>query len=527
MASIDDRIRSWAPDHWETGAYLQARDTARAKGVSGVAIMPDAHRGSGACIGTVVATEGTIIPAAVGVDLGCFVGSTTVPLASGEEASLFDMAESGDTYWVYSVAEDGNVETAQARSRKTRHSSDLVEVVVSTIVGGERSVVCTPDHEFLVRGGSSAAAEDLTEGAELCGLYRTPGSVVSVRAIPDKEDVYCLTVPDYSNFALSAGVFVHNCGMSAIRTDMTSSQLPDNLDAVLSAFETAVPAKHHQNNRSKGARRKDALKWMRAEPAPSGRGNMDRAAAQMGTLGGGNHFLELSEDTSGRIWVVLHSGSRGIGHNLATQHIKIAKEIDRRGELSALTEGTSEFDEYIGDMLWAQKYAYVNREVMLHAAVGGFLKAVGRADVGRLSEVIEDEIRCHHNYAETEQHEGKDMWITRKGAIRTQVGDRGIIPGSMGTATYIVEGLGNPLSYNSSSHGAGRRMSRTEAKKRFSARDLSEDMAGRTWLADGAHKLVDEIPGAYKDIEDVMAAQTDLCKVSEKLEALVNYKGLI
>jgi RNA-splicing ligase RtcB len=222
---------------------------------------------------------------------------------------------------------------------------------------------------------------------------------------------------------------------------------------------------------------------------------------------------------------VLHSGSRGIGHQLAQSHIARAKSVAKRLEiqledpdLAYLLEGTPEFAAYVGDLLFAQAYARTNREVMLDALLFALFRFVGR---GREL----DRVNCHHNYTAQERHFGRQLWITRKGAISAQAGERGIIPGSMGTNTYLVEGRGNPDSYASSAHGAGRRMSRTQARKRLTAASLTEAMQGRTWLGNKASRLVDEHPDAYKDIEEVMRLSADLVEIKHRLRAILNYKG--
>ncbi len=245
------------------------------------------------------------------------------------------------------------------------------------------------------------------------------------------------------------------------------------------------------------------------------------AHKQLGSLGSGNHFAEVCLDENDGVWAVLHSGSRGIGNKLATRHIGLARKQGQALEdrdLAYFLEGTTEFDEYLEDVLWAQGYALQNRELMMDAMLRELLKFVG---AGR--EI--DRINCHHNYTEQESHLDRTLWVTRKGAIRAETGDKGVIPGSMGTRSYIVEGLGNAASYNSSSHGAGRRMSRTQARKTISVDDLVSAMEDRAWQIDSASKLVDEAPMAYKDIDQVMEDQKDLTKILHTLHQIVNYKG--
>jgi tRNA-splicing ligase RtcB len=245
----------------------------------------------------------------------------------------------------------------------------------------------------------------------------------------------------------------------------------------------------------------------------------------MGTLGSGNHFAEISLDDDGLVWLVIHSGSRGIGNLLAQSHITEAKSVARRLDigledpnLAYLLEGTPEFDHYIADLRFAQAYALHNRETMMNAMLGVFFRFVGR---GReLSRV-----NCHHNYTEREVHQGRELWITRKGAISATAGEMGVLPGSMGTDSYIVEGLGNPESYNSSAHGAGRAMSRTKARKTLTTESLRDAMEGRTWLSNRAKALVDEHPDAYKDVREVIRLSADLVRVRHRLQAILNYKG--
>lgn len=389
MRSEGQNLKVWADD-LEDQALLQARRTARLPIVSGhVALMPDAHVGLGATIGSVVPTEGAVIPACVGVDIGC--------------------------------------------------------------------------------------------------------------------------------------------GMAAVLTSLAASDLPDDLSPLLRSIERAIPAGvgrgHAWGSQSSGALR--ASTWLaRNRPATALSEKLDKKSRdQMGTLGSGNHFVEISLDENDRVWAVLHSGSRGIGNLLAQSHIAEAKSVARRSDiqledpdLAYLLEGTPEFKTYLGDLLFAQAYARTNRETMLDALLGALFRFVGRG--GEL-----ERVNCHHNYTAQELHFGKMLWITRKGAISARSGEPGIIPGSMGTNTYLVEGKGNSDSYTSSAHGAGRRMSRTKARKTLSAASLTKAMGERTWLGDKASRLVDEHPEAYKDIEEVMRLSADLVEIKHRLRAILNYKG--
>ena len=382
MQVINDKLKSWAND-LEPETLAQAKRTARLPIVSGhVALMPDAHLGLGATVGSVVPTDGAVIPACVGVDIGC--------------------------------------------------------------------------------------------------------------------------------------------GMIGVRTDLIAGDLPDNLDPLLAEVAGAIPA-----GVGKGHNRRPADAWLdKHRPRTELDSRLEhKAYTQMGTLGSGNHFVEISLDETDQVWLVIHSGSRGIGNLLAQSHITKAKAVAKRLEigledpnLAYLLEDTPEFDHYIADLRFAQAYARHNRETMMDALLGVFLRFVGKGH-----EL--DRVNCHHNYTEQELHHGRQLWITRKGAISARHGEKGILPGSMGTDSYIVSGLGNPESYHSSAHGAGRRMSRTQAKKRLTTQSLREAMQGRTWLSNHAKSLVDEHPDAYKDVREVIRLSADLVTVEHRLEAVLNYKG--
>jgi tRNA-splicing ligase RtcB (3'-phosphate/5'-hydroxy nucleic acid ligase) len=314
------------------------------------------------------------------------------------------------------------------------------------------------------------------------------------------------------------------CGMIAAELDVTEDQLPDTLEPLLGRIEKAIPAGVGQGH---GRVAQAADKWLSANrPATElGADRATKAAKQFGTLGSGNHFLELCVDERTRVWVVLHSGSRGIGNQLAQAHMakarKLAKDLELRLEdpdLAYFVEGTPEFVAYIGDMLWAQDYARANRDQMMDNAMREVFAFLG---FGRQTR----RVNCHHNFTQREIHGGVELWITRKGAIKADTGDLGVVPGSMGTRSYIVRGKGNPASWTSCSHGAGRRHSRTQAKKLFTSADLARQMQGKVWLAKRADALVDEIPSAYKDIDQVMADQSDLVEVVHTLHQVLNYKG--
>jgi RNA-splicing ligase RtcB len=312
------------------------------------------------------------------------------------------------------------------------------------------------------------------------------------------------------------------CGMAAVETSLSLSQLPDNLDGLLDRIAEVIPAGmgkgHGRRPEGNAARVLDSLGLPNNHLTS---GQIDTLGAQFGTLGSGNHFVEVCADENDQVWLLLHSGSRGIGNQLAQGHINLARQQElglEDPDLNWFLQGTHEFNAYIRDMQWGQRYAMANREQMLLALSRAFFDYVG---AGQWTGAI----NCHHNYAEKEPYGGKALWITRKGAIRAGLGELGLIPGSMGTRSYVTEGLGNPLSYQSSSHGAGRRMSRKRARRELSLDSFHEKMKDKTWQADSANDLLDEHPDAYKDIDQVMEAQKDLVKVRHELRAILNYKG--
>jgi len=309
------------------------------------------------------------------------------------------------------------------------------------------------------------------------------------------------------------------CGMAAVRTSLAAKDLPDSLGGLRSEIERAIPVGFEQHKR---AVQSDPELWRDfQELTPAVRDLETKARHQLGTLGGGNHFLELCLDTEDRVWLMLHSGSRNIGKTLAEIHIGRAKKLahnqglpDR--DLAVFLAGTREMQEYRRDLFWAQRYARANREAMLRLyqdVLQRFRPGVRFADA----------VHCHHNYVAEEVHFGEELLVTRKGAIRAGKGELGIIPGSMGTRSYVVRGLGNPDSFESASHGAGRRMSRGEAKRRYTVKDLREQTQGVECRKDGG--VLDEIPAAYKDIGQVMEQQRDLVTVVAELRQVLCVKG--
>jgi tRNA-splicing ligase RtcB len=391
---LSDRLLNWA-SILDDETRRQAERTATLPFIyPHVALMPDAHLGKGATVGSVIPTKGAIIPAAVGVDIGCGMIAVRTP---------------------WSV------------------------------------------DEVRARGALAPLRGDIE------------------RAVP-----------------LSAGKYNKQLTESARRRVAELERLADELgDRVLHSVTATAP------------------NW----------------AMQLGSLGSGNHFIEVSADELDRVWLFLHSGSRGVGNKIASKYIAIAQERARREhidlpdrDLAWLEEGTPEFDRYIAELRWAQHFALLNREEMMDR-VAGCLAVHMRAD-----ETPElERINTHHNFSQRERHFDADVWVTRKGAIQAKRGQPGLIPGSMGTASYVVSGLGNPLALESAPHGAGRAFSRSKARKTFTRAQLDESMKGIEWRHSDV--FLDEIPAAYKDIDIVMRDAADLVEVRHTLHQLVNVKG--
>jgi tRNA-splicing ligase RtcB len=317
------------------------------------------------------------------------------------------------------------------------------------------------------------------------------------------------------------------CGMGAVRTSLTAADLPESLRGIRSDLEDAIPVgfdAHDDPVTPQDPRLRTEVKELLAgfddlDPAVKDLGR--RAAKQLGTLGGGNHFIELCLDTQERVWLMLHSGSRNIGKSLAEVHMARAKKLKHNRaladpDLAVFLAGTEEMAAYRRDLEWAQRYAMVNRRLMFDLSM-----QVIRRHLPRVA--FEVPVLCHHNYVAEETHHGEQLLVTRKGAISARAGQLGVIPGSMGTRSYIVRGLGNAESLQSASHGAGRKMSRGEAKRQFTVKDLAEQTAGVECRKDGG--VLDEIPGAYKSIEQVMEYQRDLVEIVAELKQVLCVKG--
>jgi tRNA-splicing ligase RtcB len=319
------------------------------------------------------------------------------------------------------------------------------------------------------------------------------------------------------------------CGMIAVKTKFFAKDLPDNLEGTRKGIETRIPLGAGAFNRNLTASAQARIAKLKKMSKKDYEAIDSKWTLAVGSLGSGNHFIEICLDESDQVWVVLHSGSRGIGNKLATKHIKTAQKImdenhislkDR--DLAYFTQDRSEFKDYTADLLWAQDFALLNREEMMDRVMTELSYLFYKED-GHQTEIELDRINCHHNFTQCENHFGENVWVTRKGAIQMKEGQKGVIPGSMGTRSYIVSGLENTMAYHSAPHGAGRRFSRGEARRRFTMDDFEKAMQGIECRHSA--KLIDELPMAYKDIDEVMANSKDLVTVEHTLCQVVNVKG--
>ncbi|MGW9437868.1 RtcB family protein [Streptomyces sp. NPDC055607] len=376
-----------------------------------------------------------------------------------------------------------------------------------------------------VEGGALQQLQNVATLPWIKGLAVMPdvhyGKGATVGSVIAMQDAVC---------PAAVGVDI-GCGMSAVKTSLTADDLPGDLSRLRSKIEQAIPVGRGLHREAVDPKRLYQFPtagwddfWSRFDGvADAVKFRRERAGQQMGTLGSGNHFVEFCTDESGSVWLMLHSGSRNIGKELAEHHIGEAQKlphnqglVDR--DLAVFVADTPQMAAYRHDLFWAQEYAKYNRAIMM-----ALFQEVVRREFRKARVTFEPVISCHHNYVAEERYEGMDLLVTRKGAIRAGSGEFGIIPGSMGTGSYIVKGLGNAASFNSASHGAGRKMSRSAAKRRFTTRDLEEQTRGVECRKDSG--VVDEIPGAYKPIEKVIDQQRDLVEVVAKLKQLICVKG--
>lgn len=379
---------------------------------------------------------------------------------------------------------------------------------------------------------------------QLANMARMPFIYKHVAVMPDvhvgKGSTIGSVIPTLGAIIPAAVGVDIGCGMMAAKTTLTASDLPDNLGPLRSAIEKSVP--HGASPKTRGHRGRDEGSW-HTPPQPVDQAwamlkdEFDTICAKtpklkntnnyrhLGTLGSGNHFIEVCLDEAGYVWFMLHSGSRGVGNAIGSHFIELAKQDMRTHfinlpdqDLAYLPEGTQHYHDYIEAVSWAQRFARTNRDVMMHNLI-----AAVRTVIAKPFETHVEAVNCHHNYVQKENHFGQDVLVTRKGAVSAREGELGIIPGSMGAKSFIVRGRGNAESFHSCSHGAGRTMSRTEAKRRFTLEDQVRATEGVECRKDA--NVIDEIPMAYKDIDAVMLAQRELVDVVHVLMQVVCVKG--
>ena len=378
-----------------------------------------------------------------------------------------------------------------------------------------------------------AARQQLTNAARLPIVFK------HIAAMPDVHFGIGATVGSViptlkAIIPAAVGVDI-GCGMIACKTTLVADDLPDSLAPLRSAIERAVPHGRVPGSRDPGAWSKTPASvntaWAQLEPKFTELCRSFPKLAKtnniqhLGTLGGGNHFVEVCLDETGAVWFMLHSGSRGVGNAIGTMFIELAKQDAMRHQvnlpdrdLAYFEEGSQYFGDYVRAVGWAQRFAATNREVMMKRVIEAAKTVIAKPFQSHL-----EAVNCHHNYVQKERHFGEDVFVTRKGAVSAQAGELGIIPGSMGARSYIVRGKGNPESFSSCSHGAGRTMSRGEAKRRFTLEDHRAATEGVECRKDSG--VIDETPAAYKDIDAVMAAQQDLVEVVHTLKQVVCVKG--
>jgi tRNA-splicing ligase RtcB (3'-phosphate/5'-hydroxy nucleic acid ligase) len=574
--------------------YRQIVNATRFAGVRLVVITPDAHYGYGVPVGCVLITDasmGAVAMGPVGYDIGCFTADTLVPVVDGNSHAIGELAASGREILVYALSEEHKVVVAKATAKRTRTHAPLVKVKLDN----EREIVCTPDHEFMLRDGSYRQAQKLRPGTSLmpfnaqsewqffgvesqltfsneqlaCGHNH---KVVSVEPLTDREDVYCLTVPEYGNFALDAGVFVHNCGMMSARSSVeaeaaTPEKRLEFNRAVMERVDMGFGGKSKRlgklsesefQNLVRGGAEYYVEKYgatfdrSRAErhriPVDDdwqipwgGKGRPERGLEQMGSLGGGNHFIELQRSTqTGTLFLQVHTGSRGFGHGLATNYFELAREERpsmRDIDLGYFTPESRHYRDYLNAVAAGGNYAILNRLVIFEQVSDAFREVFG--------EELELIYEISHNLVQKEWHpEFGDVWVHRKGATRafpaghpflkgTQweaTGHPVLIPGSNKDWSYILRPLaGAEASGFSVNHGAGRRISRGEATRTLSQRKMDDEYreAGVVVNADG-HVPLDEAAPCYKPSEEVVAAVVGagLAEIEHQLWPLASLKGV-
>lgn len=375
-------------------------------------------------------------------------------------------------------------------------------------------------------------AEELEQGAlnQLLNVSALPIVFRHVSAMADAHQGYGTSIGSVvatrdAIIPYAIGVDI-GCGMNALKTNIPIAWFTEELLRRLRAgLERSIPVgpEKHEHPVSESVTWNGWKRFGRLHPRVQEA--KTKAMQQMGSLGSGNHFLEVCQDRDGWTWIMLHSGSRGIGAQLAELHVRTAQHVSARGgielphrELAYLTKGSAEFDQYIHDMLWCQDYAFKSRDVMLNLALNDLQRVFPATRVQ-----VEFRVNCHHNFAVQETHFGEEVWVTRKGAVRARPEDWVITPGSMGTRSYIGKGKGEPESFHSAPHGAGRKMSRTAARRAFTLQDLERQTEGVECRKDA--EVLDEIPGAYKSIDEVMANSSDLIEPVYELKQVLCIKG--
>jgi tRNA-splicing ligase RtcB len=402
--------------------------------------------------------------------------------------------------------------------------------------------VFTPEHGVPIKAWTRGVPLEDEAKQQLLNIASLPFIYRWIAVMPDvhlgKGATVGSVIPTTKAIIPAAVGVDIGCGMMAVRTSLNARDLPENLHALRTVIECAVPHGRTDNGgrNDRGAWRqpppRNAEAWTNLAPAYKeivekhprlGRGNDSN---HLGTLGTGNHFIEVCLDEAQNVWIVLHSGSRGVGNRIGQFFIELAKKDMRKfminlpdQDLAYLPEGTDHFNDYVKAVHWAQSYAMTNRELMM----AEILDAIRAANLLRPFSADAEVVNCHHNYVAVEEHYGQRVFVTRKGAVRAGKNDLGIIPGSMGAKSFIVRGKGNPESFESCSHGAGRAMSRTAAKKRFTIEDHKRATEGIECRKDA--DVIDETPAAYKSIDAVMAAQSDLVDVVHTLKQVVVVKG--
>lgn len=319
------------------------------------------------------------------------------------------------------------------------------------------------------------------------------------------------------------------CGMIAVKTKFFKNDLPADLSVIRIGIERRIPLSFGGFNSKITESAQKRIDYLKSKAEIDYSTFNSKWEYALGSLGSGNHFIEITLDENDQVWAFLHSGSRGIGNKIACKHIEIAQSLMEKWHISLkdkdlayLPESTPEFNNYIRDMNWAQEFAFLNREEMMDRVLTELSYTIYGED-GHQKEMELERINCHHNFTQMENHFSKNVWLTRKGAIQASEGTRGLIPGSMGTASYVVRGLGNKMSFNSAPHGAGRNFSRTEARRRFTMADLEKAMDGKEWRKTDA--FIDELPGAYKDIDLVIKNAEELVSVEHVFNQIINVKG--